>query len=215
MPTTKPPKRCVVLATHNLHKVREIRKILGRLTLPVVGLDLFPSYGVRETGKTLEANALLKARAAVKRTGRAALADDTGLEVRALKGAPGVYSARYAGPACSFADNNRKILREMKDVPAGRRTAVFRCVVALVLPGGKEKVFEGRCPGRIISDLRGTEGFGYDPVFQPSGQKKTFAEMSLREKNRISHRSKAFQKAASFLKQFHRRFPDAFLAHKA
>lgn len=202
------------MATHNLHKVREIVKILGRLPVPVVGLDRFPSYDVRETGKTLEANALLKARAALKRTGRAALADDTGLEVKALNGAPGVYSARYAGPGCSFADNNRKILRKMAGVSAGKRTAVFRCIVALVLPDGTEKTFEGRCSGRIIPELRGAEGFGYDPVFRPAGQSRTFAEMSLKEKNRISHRSKAFQKASAFLKKLHRLRRDAFLSRK-
>src|SRR4051794_10770900 len=110
----KPP---LVIATHNLHKLKEIRKILGPLPYTVVGLEGFPPYTVRETGKTLEENALLKARAGVRRTGRACLSDDTGLEVKALKGAPGVYSARYAGYGCTFADNNRKLLRALRNVP--------------------------------------------------------------------------------------------------
>jgi XTP/dITP diphosphohydrolase len=184
------PRPGVVLATHNAHKVREIRKLLKGLPLPVIGLDRFPAYAVRETGKTLEANALLKARAALRRTGYASLADDTGLEVRALNGAPGVYSARFAGPGCSFVDNNRKLLRLLAQ-KTGSRSAVFRCVVAAVFPDGKEYLFEGRCRGRIVRDMRGSEGFGYDPVFQPQGSAKTFAEMSLSQKNRISHRSKA------------------------
>lgn len=190
----------LVIATHNLHKLKEIRKILGKLPYKVVGLDQFPPYSVRETGKTLEDNALLKARAGVKRTGEACLSDDTGLEVKALKGAPGVYSARYAGYGCSFEDNNRKLLRALKDVPASKRAAVFRCVVAFATPDGRTKVFEGRCPGRIV-ERRGPNGFGYDPVFEPSGTGKTFAEMSLAAKNAVSHRAKAFKKAAAFLKR--------------
>jgi len=195
-------KNPVVIATHNRHKVREIRRIFGK-SFPFVlkTLDAFPPrYAVRETGKTLEANALLKARKAARHTGRVSMADDTGLEVRALKGAPGVYSARFAGPGCSFDDNNRKLLRLLKGVPWSKRRAVFRCWVAVVFPRGEERVFEGRCPGVIALSARGAKGFGYDPVFQPAGKSKTFAEMSLREKNRISHRSRAFSKAGRFLK---------------
>ena len=190
----------LVIATHNLHKLKEIRKILGRLPFSVTGLDKYPAYTVRETGKTLEDNALLKARAGVKKTGQACLSDDTGLEVKALGGAPGVYSARYAGYGCTFQDNNRKLLRALKDVPASKRTAVFRCVVAYATPDGKTKVFEGRCPGRIV-ESRGPNGFGYDPVFEPSGTGKTFAEMPLKRKNVLSHRAKAFKKAAAYLKK--------------
>lgn len=192
-------KPIVVIATHNLHKVVEIRKILGRRYFDVRGLDDFPPpYKVRETGKTLEANALLKARKSARHTGHTSLADDTGLEVSALKGAPGVYSARFAGPGCSYEDNNRKLLR----VLAGRknRRAQFRCVVAAVFPDGREKLFQGCVKGKILSALRGKKGFGYDPLFQPIGAKKTFAEMSLKEKNKISHRARAFQKAGGFLR---------------
>jgi XTP/dITP diphosphohydrolase len=191
-----------VIATHNLDKLREIRKILGRGLGAVKSLaDFPPVYTVRETGKTLEANALLKARKAARRTGVPALSDDSGLEVAALGGRPGVYSARFAGPGCSYADNNRKILRLLGDRPASQRRAVFRCVVALVYPDGREKLFQGRCPGRIVEALRGGQGFGYDPVFLPRGKTKTFAEMPLAEKNRLSHRSQAFRRAAAYLKK--------------
>lgn len=192
----------VVIATHNLDKLREIRKILGRGPFAVKSLAEFPPpYTVRETGKTLEANALLKARAAVRRTKTPALSDDSGLEIAALGGRPGVYSARFAGAGCSYDDNNRKVLRLLKDRPASERKAVFRCVVALVFPDGRERLFQGRCPGRIVDALRGGSGFGYDPVFLPTGKKKTFAEMPLAEKNRLSHRSQAFRKAAAHLKK--------------
>jgi XTP/dITP diphosphohydrolase len=193
-------KPALVIATQNMHKLREIRKILGPLPHRVLGLDRFPPYIVRETGKTLAENALLKARKGLKMTGAACLSDDSGLEVDALEGAPGVYSARYAGPACSFDDNNRKLLRRMKDVPAGRRKAMFRCVVALAAPNGTERLFEGRVVGRIARERRGVAGFGYDPIFIPAGGGgRTFAEMSLREKNAFSHRARAFRKAAAFL----------------
>jgi XTP/dITP diphosphohydrolase len=191
----------LVIATHNLHKLKEIRKILGRLPYAVTGLDKFPAYTVRETGKTLEANALLKARAGVRRTGQACLSDDTGLEVKALKGAPGVYSARYAGYGCSFQDNNRKLLRALRNTPVSKRSAVFRTVVAYAAPDGRTRLFEGRCPGRIVTEIRGKQGFGYDPVFQAAGTGKTFAELSLKEKNAVSHRAKAFKKAAAFLRK--------------
>jgi XTP/dITP diphosphohydrolase len=201
----------VVIATHNCHKLREIKKILGRLPFVLKTLEDFPPPTiVRETGKTLEANALLKARAAVRRTKQICLSDDTGLEVRALGGAPGVISARFAGPRCSFDDNNRKLLRLLAGVPLSQRTAVFRCVVAVVFPDGREKLFEGRCPGRIPLTARGSHGFGYDPLFEPRevsprgpsarGSKHTFAEMPVEKKNRLSHRAKAFRKAGLFLK---------------
>lgn len=195
-------KPIVVIATHNKDKRREIRRILGRGPFVVKGLDDFPpSYTVRETGKTLEANALLKARKAVQRTGHTALSDDSGLEIAALGGRPGVYSARFAGGGCSYADNNRKVLRLMNGVARARRRAVFRCVVALVTPEGKERLFEGRCPGWIVDRAQGGKGFGYDPIFQPLGQRRTFAQLPLREKNKISHRAKAFQRAGAYLRR--------------
>lgn len=190
----------IVIATHNKDKLREIRRILGRGSYTVKGLDDFPPpYTVRETGKTLEENALLKARKAVQRTGQTALSDDSGLEVAALGGRPGVYSARFAGTGCSYADNNRKILRLMKGVPRRKRGATFRCVVALVTPAGKERLFEGRCPGWIVEEAQGEKGFGYDPIFEPRGQGRTFAAISLAQKNQISHRALAFRRAAAYL----------------
>ncbi len=194
-------KPIVVIATHNRDKLREIRRILGRGPFVVKGLDDFPPpYTVRETGKTLEANALLKARKAVQRTGQVALSDDSGLEIPALGGRPGVFSARFAGYGCSYADNNQKVLRLMKNLARARRRAVFRCVVALVTPEGKERLFEGRCPGWIVDSVQGGKGFGYDPIFQPQGHDRTFAQLSLAQKNKISHRAKAFNRAGVYLR---------------
>ncbi|MBK8575043.1 MAG: RdgB/HAM1 family non-canonical purine NTP pyrophosphatase [Elusimicrobia bacterium] len=198
-------KPLLVIATHNRDKLREIRRILSRCPWTVKGLDAFPPpTSVRETGKTLEANALLKARKAVQRTGHAALSDDSGLEVAALGGRPGVYSARFAGYGCSYADNNRKVLRLMKGVARARRRAVFRCVAAFVTPEGHERLFEGRCPGWIVEESQGIEGFGYDPIFEPRGKGCTFAELSLTQKNKISHRALAFQRAAVHLRRHFR-----------
>lgn len=195
------PRPDVVIATHNRHKLVEIRRIL-RGPFRVRGLDDFPPpYTVRETGRTLEANALLKARKAARVTGRLSLSDDTGLEVAALDGRPGVYSARFAGPGCTFEDNNRKLLRLLKGLPRRRRRAVFRTVVAAVFPDGRERLFEGRCPGWIVEDARGARGFGYDPVFAPGRSARVFAEMPLAEKNRLSHRARAFRKAGAFLRR--------------
>lgn len=191
----------MVVATHNSHKLKEIRRILSPSPRRILGLEGFPAYEVRETGKTLEANALLKARAAVRRTGLPALSDDSGLEVWALAGQPGVFSARYAGPRCSFDDNNRKLLKELGPRKGPARRGVFRCVVALVTPEGLEKLFEGRVAGRITEMPRGSQGFGYDPVFQPLGHRRTFAEMTLKEKNSLSHRARAFRRAADFLRR--------------
>lgn len=195
-------KPVLVIATHNADKLREIRRLLSRGAYDVRGLDDFPPpYTVRETGKTLEANALLKARRAVKETGCAALSDDTGLEIAALGGRPGVYSARFAGSGCSYADNTRKVLRLMEGIKRGQRRAVFRTVVAFVTPEGHEKIFEGRCAGFITDEAQGARGFGYDPVFEPRGGGRTFAQMTLAQKNKISHRAKAFTRAAAYLRR--------------
>lgn len=195
-------KPVLVIATHNADKLREIRRLLSRGAYDVRGLDEFPPpYTVRETGKTLEANALLKARRAVKETGCAALSDDTGLEIAALGGRPGVYSARFAGSGCSYTDNTRKVLRLMEGIKRGQRRAVFRTVVAFVTPEGHEKIFEGRCAGFITDEAQGARGFGYDPVFEPRGGGRTFAQMTLAQKNKISHRAKAFTRAAAYLRR--------------
>ena len=193
----------LLLATRNRHKVREIAAILAAAGAPVelIGLDGYPAApDVEETGKTLEANALLKAHSGVTYTGLAAAADDTGLFVDALGGAPGVKSARYSGPEATYEANNRKLLAALAGVPAEKRTARFISVVALAAPGAVPVVFKGELAGRIIELPRGANGFGYDPLFVPDGSRLTLAEMSAAEKNRFSHRQRAFGQLAEFLK---------------
>lgn len=188
--------RELVLATNNRHKVVEIRQILRKagLKLRIRTLDDFSKAPpVVENRRTIEGNALKKAHEVARRTGLPALADDTGLFIDALGGKPGVYSARFAGPRCTFADNNAKVLRLMKRVVGIRRKATFRCIAALAFPDGRAGIAEGRIAGRIASDVSGGEGFGYDPVFYVPSMKKTFAEMSAAQKNRVSHRGRAFR----------------------
>jgi XTP/dITP diphosphohydrolase len=186
----------IVFATHNQHKTEEVRAILGAdyriLNLPELGCPDIP-----ETADTLKGNALQKAQYVADHYGRNCFADDTGLEVLALDGRPGVYSARYAGEGCSYQDNVLKLLGEMQDVTD--RRACFKTVIALIL-NGKTYFFEGRVDGIILPEQRGTDGFGYDPVFLPDGYDQTFAEMSPATKNSISHRGRAIQQLAAFLK---------------
>lgn len=158
-------------------------------------LDIEENVEVVEDLPTLEGNALKKAKFWYQRTGIPSLSDDTGLEVEALGGEPGVYSARYAGPDATYEDNVQKLLEEMKGIE--NRSARFRTVVALV--SEKELLFEGVCEGEIIRQPRGEKGFGYDPVFLPDGFNRTFAELNAEEKNRISHRGRALQKLIGFL----------------
>ena len=183
----------LVLATANPNKVKEMRDILSGLGIDVLTLADFPPMDeVNETGDTLEANALLKADAVYRHTGLPSLADDTGLEVDALGGRPGVYSARYAGPNASYEDNVAKLLGELKGVADADRTARFRTVMALRLSDTEHLFADGVAEGRIIGERRGADGFGYDPVFLPSdGDGRTFAEMAPEEKNSISHRARA------------------------
>lgn len=155
--------------------------------------------GAREDGRTLRENAAKKAAACAKATGELSLADDTGLEVDVLNGRPGVYSSRFAGPACSCEDNNRKLLRLLRGVIGAKRSAFFRCVAALAWPDGKTIFKEGGLKGRITDACRGRRGFGYDPLFEVPGLKKTFAELGLKVKNRVSHRAKAFKKMRNVL----------------
>jgi len=184
----------LVLATRNEDKIREIREALKGLDLKILTFKDFPHFPtVEEKGKTLKENALLKARTVAKVVGKLSLADDSGIEVEALDGAPGVFSSRFAGENVSYEDNNRKLLLLLKDVPEEKRKALFRCVMVLATPEGKELIVEGICPGKITKEPRGKEGFGYDPVFQPKGLDKTFAELSLQEKNKISHRAIALR----------------------
>ena len=184
-----------VLATANPDKAEEIRAILGP------GVELLPrpeSVGeVDETGHTLEDNARLKASVLAAATGLPAIADDTGLEVDELDGRPGVYSARFAGEDATYADNVAKLLSEMRH--ANDRTARFRTVAAAVWPDGREVLAEGEVKGNIAPVARGGAGFGYDPVFVPDGEDRTFAEMTPDEKHRLSHRGRAFRALAAQL----------------
>ena len=184
----------LVIATRNAHKLEEIRAIFDFSNLEVLSAFDFPEIpDVVEDGDTLEANAIKKAVEIADATGCWAMADDSGLEVDALDGAPGVYSARFAGEECSYPANNEKLLRELSGKED--RAARFRTVIALSDPEGNVQTVEGECPGSIIEELRGTNGFGYDPLFVPDGCTETFAELSSKVKNRISHRARALKKA--------------------
>ncbi len=192
----------LVLATHNSHKQREMNTILSHLGIIIVGLDDFPQIGdVEETGSTLLENSLIKARTVHKITGLPALADDTGLEVDALDGAPGVFSARYAGNDPSYEDNVNKLLFELQDLPLEKRSARFKTVISFV-DGNAELLSEGFIQGIITLSSRGAKGFGYDPVFQPNSYDKTFAEMGQNEKNLISHRAIALEKMKKILEPY-------------
>jgi XTP/dITP diphosphohydrolase len=188
----------LVLATRNEAKLVELRRILEPLVAAeVLGLADVPAYDeVPETGATFAENALLKAREAVRHTGVPAVADDSGLTVDALNGMPGVLSARWAGHAADDAANRRLVLEQTADVPDSRRGAAFVCAAALVTPDGREQVVEGRLDGVLTRAPRGSNGFGYDPVFQPHGETRTSAEMDPAEKDAISHRGRAFRALA-------------------
>jgi XTP/dITP diphosphohydrolase len=185
-------KRTLVLATFNRHKAGEIAAILPQMPLELRTLADFPGAApAEEDGATLEENAVKKAAQAARFTGCWALADDTGLEVDALHGAPGVRSARYAGEDCSPEANKAKLLAAMAGVPPEGRAARFACVMALVSPSGETAVSRGTLEGRITEAPRGANGFGYDPVFEPAGSALTLAEIPEAEKNSISHRARA------------------------
>lgn len=194
--------RALVLATRNPHKVDEISDLLSGVELAVLSFRDFPDLpDVEEDGETLEENAVKKAASVARATGLPSLADDTGLEVDALHGAPGVVSARYAGPGATYDENNRKLLSALAGVPLSRRTASFRCVVALAVPGEAIRTVEGRTNGVILEEPRGRGGFGYDPVFLPDNHTRTYAEMSASEKNAVSHRGKAVRSAAKLVRE--------------
>ena len=186
----------LVFATNNQHKADEIRNVIGSsfelLTLKEAGIDI----DIPEPYDTLEENASAKSKAIYQLTQTSCFSEDTGLEVAALNGRPGVKSARYAGDDKSFENNIDKLLDELKYKTD--TSARFRTVISLVLDG-KEYLFEGVCDGKIIRERKGTAGFGYDPVFVPDGSQKAFAEMSLEEKNQWSHRKKATEKLVAFL----------------
>jgi len=186
----------LIFASNNEHKVREINSILGSNIKLVSLKDLGINDDIPEEEPDLEGNAMAKARYVHKLTGENVFADDTGLEVDFLNGEPGVHSARYAGESRDFSANIDKLLKLMGDTK--NRKARFRTVIALILEN-KTYLFEGIVNGSIIKDKIGTEGFGYDPVFIPDGKELTFAQMDLKEKNTISHRSRAFEKLREFL----------------
>lgn len=188
--------RKIVFATNNKHKLEEIRKIADN-QLQILSLsEINCNEEIDETGATLEENALVKARYVKERYGYDCFADDTGLEVEALEGGPGVYSARYAGEGCHPEDNMQKLLSVLQGVES--RNARFRTVIALLI-NGEEHLFEGVVSGRIIEEKRGGSGFGYDPIFMPEGYQQTFAELGNDIKNRISHRAIATEKLMEYL----------------
>jgi len=192
----------IVLATHNRGKMEEMSAILGHLPFELLALDAFPEIGdIPETGNTLKENAFIKAEIVHRLTGLPALADDTGLEVDALNGAPGIYSARYAGADATFDDNYQKMLKELHGIPVEKRTARFRTVIAFV-NGGEKECVEGVAEGRIIEEKRGIGGFGYDPIFYYPPLRKTFAELDSVEKNSISHRGKALRNFCGILEKW-------------
>ncbi len=189
----------LILATNNRHKISEMSAVMEGLEIELLSKADFSDFpDIPETGTTLEENALLKARAVFEKYGIAAIADDTGLMVAALSGAPGIYSARYAGEQCSFLDNNLKLLAELQGVAQPDRSASFVTVIALV-DGEGEHCFTGEVHGVITTELMGENGFGYDPVFLPNESNKTFAQMSAAEKNAISHRGRALKQLRDWL----------------
>jgi len=190
----------LLVATGNPGKLAEMRTLLAPLGIEVLApAEVGWPAEVPEDGETLQANALAKARAACRATGLVSVADDSGLFVEALGGAPGVRSARYAGPAQDPAANCAKLLGALSGVPPERRGAEFRCAVVLVAPGGVEAVFNGRCAGSIALAPRGRGGFGYDPLFLAAGEERTFAELASGEKHRHSHRGRALAALRAFL----------------
>lgn len=189
-------KKKFVFATNNAHKLEEVSAILGKKIELLSMKDIDCNVDIPETADTFEGNALIKARYIFENYHLDCFADDTGLEVEALNGAPGVYSARYAGDAHDSEANMKKLLKEMENVK--NRRARFRTVFALII-NGKEHLFEGIVKGEIIKNRKGTSGFGYDPVFVPEGYSQTFAEMGNELKNKISHRAMATQKLCHFL----------------
>jgi XTP/dITP diphosphohydrolase len=184
----------LILATRNAHKVREVARLAGG----AVELEPLPEEAPtpEETGTTYAENALIKARSAVRATGRPAIADDSGIEAEALDGRPGVRSARFAGPSATDAENLAKLVAE---APPGSGLR-YVCVVAYVAPDGTERLFEGSCAGRMAERPRGAGGFGYDPVFVPDGEARTMAELDAAEKDAISHRGEAVRRLVAWLK---------------
>ena len=192
----------IVLATRNRYKIKEIKKILDGLRVEILSALDFPGLKeVEEDGATLEENAAKKALVVSKFTQQLAIADDSGLEVDALEGRPGVYSSRFAGKDATYDDNNKKLLELMEYVHPKHRTARFVCIVAIADKGKVKKIIKGTCEGIIAFEPKGKTGFGYDPLFIISEYNKTFAELGSEIKNKLSHRAKAFLETKKFLEE--------------
>jgi XTP/dITP diphosphohydrolase len=192
----------IVIATANSHKLREIEQILSGIPARILSLKDYPEIPpIIESGESFRENAWIKAKTVHHHSGLLSLADDSGLEVDALDGAPGIYSARFAGPEKNYSENNIKLLTVLKNTPIERRGAQFRCVVSIIGPD-IEKFAEGIVRGKIIGALRGSAGFGYDPLFVPDGYEQTFAELGDVLKNQISHRARAFQAAREIVEKY-------------
>lgn len=195
--------RKLLLATRNPHKKKELQRILGDLSIEILTLEEVKDLPeVEENGKTFAENALKKAVAGASASGLICLADDSGLEVDALDGKPGVYSARFAGEYADDQQNNEKLLQMMQGIEEKKRTARFVCAIAVSDPQGRAKVVKGVCEGKIAFAPVGQGGFGYDPLFIPDGFFESFAELSAEEKNRISHRGMALKKAKPIIKKY-------------
>ena len=192
----------LIAATQNKHKLEEIGRIVSEFDMELVSMKEagLGDLDIEETGKTLEENSRIKAEAVCRLTGCAAIADDTGLMVDALDGAPGVYSARFAGEHGNDAANRALLLKKLQGLSGRARAASFVSVITLCWPDGRELVARGECPGVITEEERGTEGFGYDAIFLPDGEMHTFAELSMEEKNALSHRGRALARLHKLLK---------------
>ncbi len=192
----------IVLATKNKNKIKEVKRIIKDKSISMLTIDDFPGCPeVEEDGTTFEANAVKKALAVAHYTEKPSLADDSGLEVYALNGAPGTFSSRYAGKEADDQRNIQKLLYEMRLVDEEKRGARFTCCVALAFPDGMVKIFFGYIEGRIGKEPKGVKGFGYDPVFYPEGESRSFAEMSGEEKDALSHRGKALKELEKYLRE--------------
>ena len=190
----------IVIATHNRDKLKEIQREIDAFKWNIISLDAFPKITeITEDGKNLVENALIKAREVFEKTGLPTISDDTGLEVDSLDGAPGVYTARYAGEDCSYEDNINKLIKDMYKVPMPNRGAIFKTVMVFK-DENKELIVEGVVKGIISREARGEDGFGYDPIFYVPENNKTFAEMTMNEKNKISHRGNAIRNLINELK---------------
>ena len=193
--------KIIVAASRNKHKIEEIEAITKKFGMSIISRDEagVPKIEIEEDGETFEENSFKKANEIMKLCGKITLADDSGLMVDYLGGAPGVYSARFAGEDGNDEKNNEKLIKLMEDVPAKERTAQFVSVITMVFPDGETLVARGECPGRIILVPTGDNGFGYDPLFVPDGYDKTFAQLTSEEKNQISHRAVALKELEKLL----------------